>query len=101
MIYKCWVITLNKVHVIGIVSKWNARELTGSVQLIFVATPEDNSEHGFGRFLNPIEQAMQLMAVELAIEPKEDVMVRFHQHLAYNFSFSVIEFKWLFSNQTD
>lgn len=70
----------------GIISKWSAGELNDSVQLVFVATPENNNEHGFGRFLNQIEQAMQLMAVELEIEPtKEELMVRFHQHLAYNF----------------
>jgi len=70
----------------GIVSKWDAKELTDSVHLVFVATPEDNSEHGYGRFLNQIEQAMQLMAVELEIEPtKEEMMIRFHQHLAYNY----------------
>ena len=70
----------------GIISKWNASELTDSVQLIFVATPENSTEHGYGRFLNQIEQAMKLMAVELEIEPsKEEMMVRFHQHLAYNF----------------
>ncbi len=51
-----------------------------------VATPENNTEHGFGRFLNQIEQALQLMAVELEIEPsKEEIMVRFHQHIAYNY----------------
>jgi hypothetical protein len=70
----------------GIISKWNASELTDSIQLVFVATPENNSEHGFGRFLNQIEQAMQLMAVELEIEQsKEEMMIRFHQHVAYNF----------------
>jgi Protein of unknown function (DUF3083) len=70
----------------GIVSKWSAAELTDNVQLVFVATPENNSGHGFGRFLNQIEQAMQLMAAELEIEPtKEEMMIRFHQHLAYNF----------------
>lgn len=70
----------------GMVSKWNASELTDSIQLVFVATPEDNTEHGYGRFLNQIEQTMKLMATELAISPtKEDIMVRFHQHLAYNF----------------
>jgi len=70
----------------GIISKWNASELTDTVQLVFVATPENNSEHGFGRFLNQIEQAMQLMAVELEIEQtKEEMMIRFHQHVAYNF----------------
>ena len=34
----------------GIISKWNAGELTDSVQLVFVATPENNTEYGFGRF---------------------------------------------------
>lgn len=70
----------------GLVSKWNAGELTDNVQLIFVATPENNNEHGFGRFLNQIEQAITSMADELAIEPsKEEIVVRFHQHLAYNY----------------
>ena len=70
----------------GIISKWRAAQLTDNIQLVFVATPENSSEHGFGRFLNQIEQAMKLMALELAIEPsKEEVMIRFHQHLAYNF----------------
>ncbi len=70
----------------GIVSKWNASELTDNIQLVFVATPEDSSEHGFGRFLNQIEQAIELMAIELEVSPrKEEIMVRFHQHIAYNF----------------
>jgi len=70
----------------GIVSKWNASELTDNIQLVFVATPEDHCEHGFGRFLNQIEQAIELMAIELEIASnKEEMMVRFHQHIAYNF----------------
>lgn len=70
----------------GLVSKWNAAELTDNVQLIFVATSENNNEYGFGRFLNQIEQAITLMAEKLTIEPtKEEIVVRFHQHLAYNF----------------
>lgn len=70
----------------GMVSKWNANELADSIQLVFVATPENNTEHGFGRFLNQIGQAMQLMAVELELDAnKEELMVRFHQHIAYNF----------------
>ncbi|GAA0813389.1 DUF3083 family protein [Colwellia asteriadis] len=71
----------------GIISKWDASELTDSVQLIFVATPENSTEHGFGRFLNQIEQAMQLMASELEISPsKDELVIRFHQHVAYNFN---------------
>jgi hypothetical protein len=70
----------------GIVSMWDASELVDNVQLVFVATDKNQTEHGFGRFLNQIEQAIKLMATELEMEPhKEEVIVRFHQHVAYNF----------------
>lgn len=70
----------------GIISKWDANELVDTVQLVFVATAKNQTEYGFGRFLNQIEQALRLMATELEMEPvKEEVIVRFHQHVAYNF----------------
>lgn len=70
----------------GIISKWDASELVDNVQLVFVATDKNQTEHGFGRFLNQIEQAIKLMATELEMAPhKEEVIVRFHQHVAYNF----------------
>ena len=70
----------------GIISKWDANELVDNVKLIFVATDQNQTEYGFGRFLNQIEQALKLMATELEMElDKEEVIVRFHQHLAYNF----------------
>ncbi|MEW6989964.1 DUF3083 family protein [Colwelliaceae bacterium 6441] len=69
----------------GIVSKWQADQLSENVQLIFVATKEDSSNNRYGRFLNQIEQAIHLMATELEIPPtKEELIVRFHQHIAYN-----------------
>ncbi len=69
----------------GMVSKWNANELVDNVNLVFVATDKNQTEHGFGQFLNQIEQALHLMATELEMElNKEEVIVRFHQHLAYN-----------------
>jgi len=70
----------------GIISKWDSSELVDNVQLVFVATDKNQTEHGFGRFLNQIEQAIKLMTTELEMEPnKEEVIVRFHQHVAYNF----------------
>lgn len=70
----------------GIISKWDANELVDSIKLVFVATEKNQTTHGFGRFLNQIEQALRLMATELEMElNKEAVIVRFHQHLAYNF----------------
>jgi len=69
----------------GIVSKWNADELVDDIKLVFVATDKNQTEHGFNQFLNQIEQTLQLMAAELKIEPnKEEIIVRFHQHVAYN-----------------
>lgn len=70
----------------GIISKWNAGELVDNVEMVFVATNKNQTEHGFGRFLNQIEQALKLITTELALDPcKEEVIVRFHQHVAYNF----------------
>ena len=70
----------------GIVSKWDANELVDNVKLIFVATDKNKTEHGFGRFLNQIEQTLKLIATELEMEPnKDEVIIRFHQHVAYNF----------------
>lgn len=70
----------------GVISKWDANELIDSVKLVFVATDKSKTEHGFGRFLNQIEQALRLMATQLEMEPsKEELIIRFHQHVAYNF----------------
>jgi len=70
----------------GIVSKWDANELVDNIKLVFVATDKNQTEYGFGRFLNQIAQAVQLMSAQLEMEPsKEEVIIRFHQHLAYNF----------------
>ena len=69
----------------GIVCKWNARELVDNIQLVFIATKTDHNDHGYGRFLNQIEQAMRLMASELGLSPeKDEIIIRFHQHIAYN-----------------
>jgi hypothetical protein len=69
----------------GLVSKWKADELVDNVQLIFVATTEDSQHSGYGKFVNQIEQAMRLLATELEIPPnKDELTLRFHQHIAYN-----------------
>ncbi|WP_281555911.1 DUF3083 family protein [Thalassomonas sp. RHCl1] len=69
----------------GIVCKWDARELVDNIQLVFIATKNDQGDYGYGRFLNQIELAVRLMAFELALSPeKDEVIVRFHQHIAYN-----------------
>ena len=69
----------------GLVSKWQADQLVDNVQFIFVATKLDGTDNRFGRFVNQIEQAMRLLAAELEIPAdKEELIIRFHQHVAYN-----------------
>ena len=69
----------------GIVSKWNADELVDNVQLIFVANCHNGEEQNYGKFVNQIEQAMRLLATELEIPTdKDEFILRFHQHVAYN-----------------
>ena len=73
----------------GIISKWDATNLVDNIQLIFVAAKENIEESGFSHFLNQIEQATRLFATHLALdEQRDEVIVRFHQHIAYNLSVS-------------
>lgn len=69
----------------GMVSKWDANELVEQVQVIFVAQQNEKIEATYARFLNHIEQALRLMVTELELLPEKDqITVRFHQHIAYN-----------------
>lgn len=69
----------------GLLCKWNAKELVDHIQLIFVATAENCSDYGYAMFLNQIEKAIKLISAELEISPKkEEIITRFHQHIAYN-----------------
>jgi len=70
----------------GLISKWKADELVNNVQLIFVATTDDSKNSGYAKFVNQIEQAMRLLATELEIPiNKDELTLRFHQHIAYDF----------------
>lgn len=69
----------------GIVSKWQADELVDNAQLIFVANCHNGEEQNYAKFVNQIEQAMRLFATELEIPiEKDELTLRFHQHIAYN-----------------
>jgi len=50
----------------------------------FIATKDKASDAGYGHFLNQIEQAMKLLGSRLNLVPdRDEIIVRFHQHLAY------------------
>ena len=68
----------------GYSCKWNSAKLVDSVQLIFVASEQDKTSHGYGKFVNEIEQALHTFAQKLAIVgEQEEMMVRLHQHVGF------------------
>ncbi|WP_448212809.1 DUF3083 family protein [Colwellia sp. MEBiC06753] len=69
----------------GLMSKWDAKHLVDNIQLVFVATKDNLIDSAHAKFLNQIEMAVKLMSHELNLEEAQDeVIVRFHQHIAYN-----------------
>ena len=68
----------------GYTCKWDADKLVNTVQLIFVACDKDKTSNGYGKFVNQIEAALRDFAQRLDfINDKEEMLVRFHQHIAF------------------
>lgn len=68
----------------GYTCKWNPEKLVDTVQLVFVASVQDKTSHGYGKFLNQIEHALQAFAQQLGyVNNKEEMLVRFHQHIGF------------------
>tara|TARA_R110000737_G_scaffold221796_2_gene237176 strand:- start:7268 stop:8386 length:1119 start_codon:yes stop_codon:yes gene_type:complete len=68
----------------GYSCKWAADQLVDSVQFVFVASEQDKTSHGFGKFLLQIEHALHSIAQTLEyINDKEELTVRFHQHIGF------------------
>ncbi|MEW6982889.1 DUF3083 family protein [Colwelliaceae bacterium 6471] len=68
----------------GYTCKWDAEKLVDSVQLVFVASEHNETSHGFGKFLHQIESALHAIAEKIGYEnDKEEMLVRFHQHLGF------------------
>jgi hypothetical protein len=68
----------------GYTCKWSASRLVDNVQLVFVASEQHKTSHGYGKFLTQIEHALHEMAEKLAyVNDKEEMVVRFHQHIGF------------------
>jgi len=68
----------------GYTCKWVADQLVDSVQFVFVASEQDKTSHGYGKFLIQIEHALQSIAQKLKyVNDKEELTVRFHQHIGF------------------
>ncbi len=69
----------------GYTCKWHADKLVDSIHLIFVASEQDKTSHGYGKFVNQIEQALHSFAEKLNFEnEKEEMIIRLHQHIGFN-----------------
>lgn len=68
----------------GYTCKWNADKLVDTIQLIFVASDKDITPHGYGKFVNQIQQALRSVALNLDyVNDKEELLIRLHQHVGY------------------
>ena len=68
----------------GYTCKWVADQLVDKVQFVFVASEQDKTSHGYGKFLIQIERALHSIAEKLDyINNKEELNVRFHQHIGF------------------
>lgn len=68
----------------GYTCKWSADKLVDRVQLVFMASEQNKTGQGYGKFLNQIEQALHTLADKLEfVDDKEEMIVRFHQHIGF------------------
>jgi len=69
---------------VGFTCKMSADDLVDTAQLIFVASQQHSTNHGYGKFLNQIEHALHALAERLKyINGREEMLVRFHQHIGF------------------
>lgn len=67
-----------------LLSFWQADKLVESAHFIIVADNDDNTEFGYGRFMNQVEEALRSFARQLEIPgDRQDLLVRFYQHISY------------------
>jgi len=68
----------------GYTCKWDSNKLVDNIQLIFVASEQNKNSHGYGKFVNHIEQALRSFAQELDfVYEKEEMLIRLHQHIGF------------------
>lgn len=69
----------------GIISKWDADEFVDTVRLVFMATDQDCTDRGYGKYVNQIVKVLEAFSDKLEMDGNtEQLMVRFHQHIAYD-----------------
>jgi len=70
----------------GFSSQWEANKLVEKVQFVFVATRADQTSHGYGKFLNQVEDTLDLLAKKLEmVRDKEQLILRINQHVGFDY----------------
>ncbi len=69
----------------GYTCKWSSNKLVDTVQLVFVASEQHKTSHGYGKFINQIESSLRSFAEQLGfVSNKEEMLVRLHQHIGFD-----------------
>ena len=67
-----------------VIRRWDADNLVEAAHFTIVAGAKDCDDSGYGRFMNNVEAALKTFAAEIGLDPeREDLVVRFHQHISY------------------
>lgn len=67
-----------------LIRRWDAEHLVEAAHFTIVAGAKDCDDSGYGRFMNNVEAALKAFATEIGIDPeREDLVIRFHQHISY------------------
>ncbi|MCI2963550.1 DUF3083 family protein [Shewanella sp. N2AIL] len=67
-----------------VIRRWNADNLVEAAHFTIVAGTKNCDDSGFGRFMNNVETALKAFAADIGVDPeREDLVVRFHQHISY------------------
>lgn len=65
---------------------YNENKLVETLHFVIVATNNDKQEIGYGKFMNQVEKTIQALCEELDINrQRQDLTVRFFQHISYPF----------------
>ncbi|MCL1129638.1 DUF3083 family protein [Shewanella sairae] len=63
---------------------WDGDRLVETVSFTIAAETKDSKEGGLGRYLNRVEEALKSFTAGLEFDKsREDLIVRFHQHISY------------------
>jgi len=63
---------------------FSSTQLVDKINIVFVASTKDQTSHGYGKFLNQIEAVLLSFAERMQfVENKEELIVRFHQHISF------------------